>query len=361
MAAYLGYLILAGVQALFFYRRDNMGKKQFDARAYLFLSCIEIILLSGLRGYTVGADTVVYLDALRHYKTLPLWEIPLAPLVYPFDFEVGYFALTKLCAFLGMNESVFLLVIAIATYIPVYKTIKIRSTIPYLSILCYFAFGMFSYSLGVFRQMIAISILLCGWRYIRERKPVKYLIVVGIAMTFHLTAVIALFLYVLYHIKWKNVIVFVLPAELVLLVSGRPLVILATKIFPQYTHYLGGKYDLQGGSYLMLLLLNVVLLVCIILEKKGKFSDDVTMCALILSVLFQAVGYSMALFGRIVPYFSIYLIFAIPNIVYGMGKHWRKPVGILIIMVLFSLTYWLMNGNQYVTPYYLFFQDIPIK
>lgn len=361
MVAYLGYLVLAGVQVPLFYKRDSLGKKQFNTRAYLLLCCIEIILLAGLRGYTVGADTVTYLDALRYYKSLLIWEIPFASLVFPFDFEIGYFTLTKICAFLSMNETAFLFVIAMITYIPVFVTIKNHSTIPYLSILSYFAFGMFSYSLGVFRQMIAISILLCGWKYVRERKLVKYLIVVGIAMTFHLTAVIALALYVLYGIKWRKVIWLVFPAEIVLLVTGRLVIVLATRLLPQYAHYLSGKYDQQGGSYLMLLLLNFVLLLCIILDKKGRFNDNMTICALILAVLLQSVGYSMALFGRIVPYFSIYLIVAIPDAVCGLGEKWRKPAVTAAVAVLFLLAYKMINGNQYITPYYLFFQNIPIK
>lgn len=374
MAVYLGYLVLAGIQALFFYNWNGLRKRQFNIQAdrgpfekspfnmhpYLLLCCIELILLTGLRGYTIGADTSLYLDALRHFRSLPLWEIPLAPLVFPFDFEIGYFALTKACAFLGMNETVFLFVIAMITYIPVFVAIQKHSKIPYLSILSYFAFGMFSYSLGVFRQMIAVSILLCGWKYVKERKLIPYLLVVGLAMTFHMTSIIAILLYILYGIHWKKIMWFILPTEVLLLIFGRYVVILATKIMPPFEHYLGGMYDQQGGSYLMLILLNIVLLVCIILNKQGRFNNDMTICALILAVFLQSVGYSMALFGRIVLFFSIYLIFAIPNAVYGLGEKWRKPAGIVAIAMLFFLSFMMISGNQYIVPYYAFFQEAPI-
>lgn len=361
MAAYFGYMLLAGAQAPFFYNRDKLGQRQFNTRAYLLLCCIEIILLAGLRGYTVGADTVVYLNALRHYNSLPIWELPMASLVFPFDFEIGYFALTKICAFFGMNETAFLFVIAMLTYIPLFSVIKKYSSVPYLSILSYFAFGMFSYSLGVFRQMIAISILLCGWKYIRERRPINYFLVVALAMTFHTTAIIGALLYVLYGLNWRKIIWLVIPAELFLIVFGRQIAMLAFRFLPKYAGYIGGQYDQQGGSYLMLLMLNAVLFACIILDKMGRYHDNMTISALIIAVLLQSVGYSMAIFGRIVPYFSVYLIFAIPDAVYGMGKNWRKPAGVVAVAVLFFLTYRLMAGNQYVTPYYFFFQNIPIK
>ena len=374
MAVYLGYLALAGIQALVFYNWNGPRERQFNIRAYgdafrkspfnmhpyLLLCCIELILLAGLRGYTIGADTALYLDALRYFKSLPLWEIPFAPLVYPFDFEIGYFALTKACAFWGMNETVFLFVIAMITYIPVFVFIQKYSKVPYLSILSYFAFGMFSYSLGVFRQMIAVSILLCGWKYVKERKLIKYLLVVGLAMTFHMTSIIAILLYILYGIHWKKIMWFILPAEVLLLIFGRYVVILATKVMPPFEHYLGSVFDQQGGSYLMLILLNLVLLVCIILNKQGRFDDDMTICALILAILLQSVGYSMALFGRIVLFFSIYLIFAIPNAVYGLDEKWRKSAGIVAIAILFFLSFMMISENQYILPYYAFFQEAPM-
>ena len=39
-----------------------------------------------------------------------------------------------------------------------------------MSTMIYLAFGFFGYSLGIFRQMIAISICLMGFKYVLERK-----------------------------------------------------------------------------------------------------------------------------------------------------------------------------------------------
>ena len=360
MGAYLGYLALAGVQIPLCCKKDKLGGVRFNSQIYVFLCCIELILLAGLRGHTIGADTGTYLQAVEHYGSLPFIDRLFASLVYPFDFEVGYFFLTKLCTFFYIGKTGFLFIVAILTYIPVFAAIHKRSCIPYVSILSYFAFGMFTYSLGVFRQMIAISILLCGWRYVVERRFFRYLFVVLLAMSFHATAVIALFLYVLYGIKWQRVIKLLIPAEIFLLIFGRAVISIAVKIMPQYEHYLGGKFDEQGGSYMMLLLLNAVLICCLILNKRGQFEDDLTICALILAVLLQSVGYSMALFGRIVPYFSIYLIFAIPRAIKGVDKNFRPLILVATLGILLVLTVNILYGNQYVTPYYMFFSEAPL-
>ena len=231
---------------------------------------------------------------------------------------------------------------------------------PYISILCYFAFGIFSYSLGVFRQMIAISILFCGWHYVTERKLLKYALTVFIAMLFHTTALIAVLLYVLYGIKWKRVILSVVGVELLLLMLGRPIVMMAIKLLPKYAGYIDGEYDLQGGSYLMLILLNLILFACVIVGEIKKEHDDLLICALMIACCLQAVGYSMAIFGRIVPYFSIYIMFAIPNTVDKLGKKLKTVVTFLAVGVLFLLAYREFSGNAYVTPYYTFFGNLSI-
>lgn len=357
MANYICYLILIGIQLPFFYKKDELGNWYLKNKAYLVLCCVEMIFLAGLRGYTVGADTGTYLYALNYYQGVPFVGIIAGKFMPPMDFEWGYFLFTEICRTMGMNETVYLFVIACLIYIPVFRTISKYSDMPFLSLLCYFAFGMFSYSIGIFRQMIAISILLCGWRFVEERKLVKYLCVVALAMTFHATALVAVMLYILYGIKWKRII-WLLPAvEVGLLVFGRKIIMLATKILPQYADYLGGKYDVSGGSYKMLLLLNVVLIASILFRNRENSRDDMAICALVLAICVQAVGYAMGIFGRMVPYFSMYLLFAIPNAVHGVKKEFRPWCVVAAVACLCVLVYMEFHGNQYVTPYYTIFNS----
>lgn len=361
MAVYIGYLLLCGLQIPLFKRKNNEGDYSFNKKAYLSTCCIELIVLAGIRGYTVGADTAVYLAALDHYSDVSLSEVLTAKLVWPFDFEWGYFTLTKLFSWMGVGKTFFLFIIAFIIYVPVFKTINKHSPFPYISILCYFAFGMFSYSLGIFRQMIAISIVFCGWNYIVERKLWKYIIIVGIAMLFHTTAILAIALYALYGVNWEHITWFLLGIEIFLLLFGRVVIEIALKLFPQYVGYVGGNYDQQGGSYVMLIFLNVILFASVSFRKKNDTQERMTICALILAICCQAIGYSMAIFGRIVPYFSIYIIFAIPNILISIDNRRRIQVTTIVTLFLFTLIYLEFSKNEYVTPYYTFFQNIPTE
>lgn len=357
MANYICYLILIGIQLPFFYKKDELGNWYLKNKAYLALCCVELIFLAGLRGYTVGADTATYLKAFNHFRGVPFWKIITEKYMSPRAFEWGYFYFTEMCRAMGMNETVYLCVIACLIYIPVFHAVSKYSDMPYLSLLCYFAFGLFSYSLGIFRQMIAISILLCGWKFVEERKLIQFLCLVALAMSFHTTALVALMLYILYGIKWKRIIWMLPGMEVGLLVFGRKIILLATKILPQYVEYLGGQYDVSGGSYKMLLLLNAILIASIMFRNRENTRDDMVICALVLAICVQAVGYSMGIFGRMVPYFSVYLLFAIPNAIHRVKKEFKPWCVLAAAVCLFVLVFMEFNGNDYVTPYYTIFDN----
>ena len=362
MTIYIVYLVLLGIQSLFFYRNGKLRKEDFNDKVFLILCCIELILMAGIRGYNIGADTEVYLSAIDYYGKMSASELLRADLIYPFDFEIGYFLLMKLCCLLGFGKTAFLFVVAIITYIPVFLLIKRHSSNAYISLLCYFAFGFFAHSLGLFRQMIAVSILICGLKYVVERKLIKYLAITGVAMTFHTTALVGILLYVLYRVKWHRIIAWIIPLEFGLLVSGRYLVVLLTKIFPQYAGYIGGKYDVQGGSYLMLIFLNFVFIASILFRNREENqSGNILLCALILAIFLQCLGYSMGILGRTVIYFSIYIIIAIPNLIYNAGKTLgqggREVITLLAIIFLFTLTILSFSEDNYIVPYHTFWSQ----
>ena len=382
MAIYFLYMILTGLE--FWYANKKGWLKTAKGKAwYVAICCAQMALMAALRSHTVGADTARYVEALEYYSKLPKNRVLFADLVWPFDFEKGYLLLTQFCALINMPASVFLLLIALVIYIPLFFAINRYSKIPYISILAFMAMGFFSYSLGIFRQMMAMSIVLCGVKFIEQKEWAKYLALVVIAFTIHTTAIIMVPVYFLAQIPVRKYWKWVVPVELGCLAFGRTMIELAAKLFPQYAHYFGGKYDVQGGTYLMLILLNALLFAMLYLDWKGLSKNPVVISALSLAVIVQTLGYSMAIFGRIVTYLSIFSIFAFSEIasvmlnepsvykkdlqeqiveknwkVVRVGKFafnlktvlWIAFIGGLMLLVLKDLI-----GNQYVTPYTFFF------
>lgn len=323
-------------------------------KLYVVLVCIEMIAFAGLRATDLGADTTTYLDALRYYSALPRGEILSAPLVPPFDFEIGYFWLTKLCAWLSVSETGFLILIAALTYVPVCWFILQYSENPLIGILVYFAFGHFTYSLGIFRQMIAISITLVGVKYILERKLVKYVLIIALAMTFHTTAIIMLPLYWCYRLKLENKLLLIFVAEAICFVCARSLVLFAVKLFPQYSGYVASQYDTQGGGYLMLGLSNLVLAVGCMIENRKENRDNIVLRmsvnSAVIAVFLLIIGQSMGIFGRVTKYYSVFWVILIPSL---MNRCFKKNIAFVhtVGMVgLIAIFYLLAKGSP-IDPY----------
>ena len=322
---------------------------------FLLLVCIELILFAGLRGVTVGADTVVYLKALNYYKGIDLLGIIQEKLVYPFDFEIGYFIFSKVCSFLSLNDMQFMIIVAFIIYIPLFKFIYEFSEQSLLSVLLYFSFGFFAYSLGIFRQMIAMSISLIGFKYVLKREPLKYFSIIFLASLFHSTAVVMIAFYFISRININNKLLFIFFVEIFLMFFSRPIILIIVSVFPQYSSYIGSMYDIQGGSYIMLILLNCILVFSYMLMKKNitLASNSVFITCLnglILAIFLQILGYSFGIFGRIVCYFSIYLIILIPIILKRINKNVLNIF--ILIIVLFFVFYIFTKDNIYIVPFY---------
>lgn len=366
MLIYFIFLLLVGVEAVFMKNKQKAcaGESVVPAvesslsKKFFILVCVELIFLAGLRASTVGADTSVYLRALDYYRSLDKFSVLGAPLVYPFDFEIGYFLFTKIAAFLGLSNTVFLFLVAIAIYIPLFAYLYRKSKMPYLSILIYFAF-FFAYSLGVFRQMIALSIVLISWRYVEARKPIKFLLCILAAVLFHTTALIVLPLYWLKKINIKYLYYLFFPAELICLLFGRPLVIAIMKIFPKYAGYLNGQYGVasQGSRMLILMTAIVVATIPIVMKKEQKILDPTLVGAVMIGTLLQAMAYSFSLLGRVVVYYAIYLIILIPDLIIAwFGKKTRKLVACAVGLFFIVYFYLTLRGDTNIVPYRFFWQ-----
>lgn len=365
MSAYIIFIVFIIIEWILLFPNhkiifgSNISYRQ--KKLFLTIVCIEMICFAGLRNTNLGADINTYLSGLEYYSSLPHREILGAELVWPFDFETGYFWLTKSAAWMSLNETEFLFLIAVLTYIPVFIFILKYSENPLISVLTYFTFSFFEYSFGIFRQMIALSIVLVGTKYIIDRKLIKYIVTIVLAMTFHTTSIIMLPFYWIYRLDFEKKLNFIFIVEIICLFCARPLIILSTIIFPKYVNYINGHYDIQGGSYLMLILFNIILIVSCSIAQKEENKDNVilrmSINATVIAVLLQILGYSMQIFGRIVSYYSIYLLLLIPILMNRCLKKNIIFIYFLMIIILIVLFY-LQAKISILNPYNTIFDKI---
>ena len=282
-----------------------------------------------MRETSLGADTGVYISALHHYLSLPKESVLSASLVYPYDFEPAYFFLTKISAFLGLSDMLFLMVIAIFIYVPIFTLIYRYSENIFLSVLVYFGLSLFGYSLGIFRQMIALSICLCSIPALLDRRILSFFGTVILATLFHVSAIVFVVLWFYKKINLYKFLLITIIVSIALLVFGRHLVLFIVRVFPMYSGYIGSKYDTQGGTYIAFIILLVITAITInflnLRKRYTTFMPEIirlSVFALAVSLCVQAVSYSMGIMGRSVGYFTIFQLVLVPYLVsHAFGKH----------------------------------------
>lgn len=283
------------------------------------LMCIELIFFASMRSYNVGADTIRYVTALEEYCQYSAFEIIKAESIYPYRFELGYFWFTKLCALFNLNYSLFLLIIACIIYIPTFKLINKYSPFPLLSLLIYFGFELFSYSLGLLRQFIALSIVLIGLDNLFSKKFLRWLFYVFLASLFHQSAIICLAYWVINRFNFKRILILSVLLQPVFLFFGRYILIIVFSLSTFYNPYIGSIHDNVNSSYIMLVMYDLLLLVCIYhqfcLKRINTIIFDFAIKSVPVICCLQALAYSLGIFGRVLMYFSIFNIVLIPMLI----------------------------------------------
>lgn len=155
------------------------------------LLVISIILLTGLRAYTVGTDTGNYYREWLRIKGV----------VVTTDFIYYYimFTIKKI----GLSYQHFLFLISTIFFLVIYKSLKNLSESYgvnlYLIIFCFLSFFFsLTLSINVVRQGLSLAFLLLAYSYLISNQSKRKIIIFSIiSLFFHLTAIIPIFLFVI--------------------------------------------------------------------------------------------------------------------------------------------------------------------
>lgn len=160
----------------------------------LMLSITYFLLVTqiGLRWQT-GTDWVPYLN---HFNSISDFASA-SPLKN--GFEYGYNILVLLIKFIFSDYSFFLVVHAIVYYFLIFISFKRYNPYFYLTLLMFYALTMGM--MGSNRQLIAIAICIYAVRFIIEKRPILFFLLIVIAITFHTTA----FIFAVYYFLNRDI------------------------------------------------------------------------------------------------------------------------------------------------------------
>lgn len=277
--------------------RLSTGIKSVNKNLKFDITIFFIIAISSLR-FNIGFDWSQYLSFVY-----PKCDFKYLKRVEPLSSLYMYIAAV-------MNSPIIMFsLFAITNYGIIGNIIKKESVSKYESLIIYFSL-FYLESLSILRQATALAIVLYGYKFIKEKKLLKYFLCCFVAFLYHRTAIISVVFYFLYYSK-SIFIIFALTIFSVTIKIILPK--LLGNFFPYFLIYLekNGIAN-QSGNFIKLVYL-ALFFYCLFLKSKKDIESSrmLNICSFGVLLPFILGGHTGS---RIAMYFLIYYVFLIPRI-----------------------------------------------
>lgn len=314
-------------------------------KVFLNVSFIELFLILLFR--TPFSDMINYINMFHYIGELPFEELK------NIDWEYGYVLLNKLITVITSNDRVFIGIVAFIALFGQYIFIKKYSKNYLITLVLFVGLNFFNYHYILFRQEIALAIVLFSIRYIEKQKLVKFILCIAIAMLFHQSALVFALIYVANKIESsKDVRIYFIPIFMgIFALRG----FLGNLVYiSSYTEYEGNIQTSDGYTMLFLLLgiyIAILVLEMTIIKKDKKeiqTTENIFYWMYTFAIVFQILATTQSLVARIVLYFNFSLIILLPNIIEKIEN--RKLVTLINFVLIVSVMAFALT-NEPMEPY----------
>ena len=330
---------------------------EYRKKRTCIVGTINWILLSGLRGISVGADTDQY-KYIFYVTVNTSWSNLIQNFIETYIGsgrikDPGYSVLEKVFQLFSQSYQVWLIVIAAFFTILMGMWVYKYSENPFLSFLLYSTLFYSFYAITGHRQTIATAIVVfIGTELMKKKKLIVFLAVVILASTIHKSALCVIPFYWVSRIKNSKVTVWIWCGVVDCSYIFRYQLLSVLHFLVGYDNYNGSELA-RGGTF-MLLLLAIGLMVALFYptlcngtkEKEDIFNTSVN--GLYMACFFSSLLLIFPSAMRVVQYFSIYLMLLMPETTRIFRKNSRRLyMGICSGVLIFLL---VLNS-----PHYVFF------
>ena len=312
-------------------------------RNALILFFTAWFLLLALRAGTIGVDLKNYFKMFEKTAKSP-WEK-----IFVYDeenVEVGYQILCKLISFISTDKQVFLAIIAILSLFPIAYLFARESKNAVLSISIFVTY-LFSMYFSGLRQVLAMGFAVPAYYFTKDRKLIKFILVVLLASTFHQSALVMLIFYPIYHFKMTKARLLLVSLVLV------GVFVFNQQVFSFILNVMGGRYEerydviTSTGAYSMLILFLIFAVYAFLVPQSNKLDKDTVGLRniLLLSLAFQCFALVNSVAMRMNYYFLIFLPILIAKIPTLCREKDKKIADFSIfVMITFFIFYFFLKA-----------------
>lgn len=294
----------------------------------------QLFLVLAMRSEFYGADALYYYNGYCLISDYSFEEIcsllspspiNVAGLPYPYAYENGWVVVNWVSSFVGLDYRQFMIVLAAFTSLSISLFSYRYSENPGYSIFIASCLIFYLYSFYILRQTLAFCVCLFASKYLLERKPVKFFILVLLATMFHRSAVLFAILYPFAnrHVD-QNTIKKSIGALVLLLVLSA--FVLPSVLPPVLAVFGKAHYDFsfRFNNLLVLQLLTVICLLFFDIEEMAKSrTTSIAIYSSIISMLVYSLLLSNEVMARSIEYIWVFVIVLVPAMLERLEKHER--------------------------------------
>lgn len=337
MEAYLFSTLILIFLALISERISVLTNKRYF---FITLSCIYLILFSGLRDVSVGDDTIAYMlkyDAISDITWKELWDMLYYHYIGTNEIKApGYFLFQKVAKVFFPSYQLYLLFIAFIFTYQLSRFICRESSFPLVSFIIYLCLFFEFFGVTGHRQTVATAItILFGYHYIKERRFFPFLLLILIASTLHKTVFILVPFYFIARFKKTRSYTPLILALFIIMFILKGLMFQILAMVGGYEQY--SELESRGAYTFSVFYVAVVCIYFWFYPRilKNRPTADITLNALWFGLIFVPLIFVNPFVMRIVQYFSLFIILAIPDLIKCLNNE-SKPLAYFSCIILLT-------------------------
>ena len=300
------------------FRSDNFRFK-ISNKAYIAMCAIALIFVMGLRSrYTGSMDTYMYSRmfnaAISHSDLISFLKSKDVMENFWLFSEIGFYVYIWLVSKVFADAQWLIFITSAFVVFATAKFISRHSEDYLISWITFICLGLMTFAMNGMRQSLAMSICLLSYGYVKEKKPIRFLLVVLLAVLFHKSAIIFLLVYLMRNMKLD------VKSFACITVGVTAFLLFAQKVAFLYDSLSGEDYaeseSFESGGVVTILIYLIAVAGMLLRYRKLQNPEKFLPFALIIMGLSLYLGrfLSTQIYERISYYFAYFLMLCFPVI-----------------------------------------------
>lgn len=358
--------VYVGLLTIFFFLSWVFRRVKYKQNyIYLIIFFSILALVIGLRGIEVGEDTASYINIAKVssqmewkqvFQSFP--QVSWSRIDYgmygytDLNVETMFLAFTKLIMQFFGNAQIVLLVISIVTCFFFARFIQHNTNNKeeiYIACFIFLCESMFMNCFNGIRQMLALSIGIQSFYWIKNKEYKKSVIWIMMATLLHLSAMVYLLLIPLHMIKSKKkhtgtiILICGISSALLIIFS-----VVIGAVFPVYAAYFTQNYwNVSLGGTTLIWILIIYQIIRVYKNEDANDNDYFLPYIMIVYITFEIISLRISIFSRFALYFRVFvLLFFAKEYVFVKFRYRKLFLTILFTLLIIAYLSYASSGTR---------------